>query len=569
MSERLKENKRTMVEDETTYQEAEPLRKKIWAGSVALLAGFAGLYFGSMALFRLGVPMSPWHGIFFAASALAAGLSMKPGRGGWAIWLGCLVVTAVAAALASPFHDFSWDGMGARQGMVEALVGGGTPRFSPTPHVLSAWIVSLTGQINAGKAVNLLAAVAAFGTVLRFLWAVGLRVEWAWVGAAVAALNPVFVYQLSSYYIDGFTGSLLACLVSAYGLVYMSPQKVKRWMFLGLVLSLVASAKVSGLGYGMILGVGFFIALSAKKGWTMPKILGIGAALAGLALIALLSHLLERGETYNLSRLMSVTDLKTPDFGVGGASCAPVEAARMSKIEVFVRSHFAPTRTMSLHWDWKFPFWFNRPELSLFEDLNSDPRSGGFGPLYGGVFALAVGAAGARMLAPGIRLTRVVWVPATFLFASCLLSQAWWARWIPQGWLVPLALAAPVLARQLLDLSGIMARLALGLALLNSLLILAFYTSGCWQNESILRSQLRFLKSVASPIQMYVPTFPSNQTWLKDAGIQYKLLGQEPPRPRMILQRTNSKIAMDKFWPTEGISSQDLQEWRRRKLIEE
>jgi hypothetical protein len=114
-----------------------------------------------------------------------------------------------------------------------------------------------------------------------------------------------------------------------------------------------------------------------------------------------------------------------------------------------------------------------------------------------------------------------------------------------------------------------MARLALGLALLNSLLILAFYTSGCWQNESILRSQLRFLKSVASPIQMYVPTFPSNQTWLKDAGIQYKLLGQEPPRPRMILQRTNSKIAMDKFWPTEGISSQDLQEWRRRKLIEE
>jgi hypothetical protein len=83
MSERLKENKKPMVEDETTYQGAEPLRKKIWVGSVALLAGFVGLYFGSMALFRLGVPMSPWHGIFFAASALAASLSMKPGRGGW------------------------------------------------------------------------------------------------------------------------------------------------------------------------------------------------------------------------------------------------------------------------------------------------------------------------------------------------------------------------------------------------------------------------------------------------------------------------------------------------------
>jgi len=566
MSERLKENKKLMVEDETTYQGAEPLRKKIWVGSVALLAGFAGLYFGSMALFRLGVPMSPWHGIFFAASALAASLSMKPGRGGWAIWLGCLVVTAAAAALASPFHDFSWDGMGARQGMVEALVGGGTPRFSPAPHVLSAWIVSLTGQINAGKAVNLLAAVAAFGTVFRFLWAVGLRVEWAWVGAAVAALNPVFVYQLSSYYIDGFTGSLLACLVSAYGLVYLSPQKVKRWMFLGLVLSLVASAKVSGLGYSMILGVGFFGALLAKKGWTMPKILGIGAAFVGLALIALFSHLLERGETYNLSRLISVTDLKTPHFGVGGFSCAPVEAAGMSKIEVFVRSHFAPTRTMSLYWDWKFPFWFNRPELSLFEDLNSDPRSGGFGPLYGGVFIFAFLAfliALFRMTIPW-----VAWVPALGILVSCLLSQTWWARWVPQGWLVPMAFAVPVLTLRPMGLAGGLARASIAVGLLNSILIFAFYMSGCFQNQAVLTRQLAFLKNMPQPLNVYIPSFQSNETWLKEAGLRFKKIDQEPPMPRLKLQRTNSKVQLPSNWTNIPVSNQTLQEWQRRELIE-
>jgi hypothetical protein len=561
-------NQKTKTEVRIKNPAAEVWIDWIWTGSVALLTGFAGLYFGSMTLFRWGVPMSPWHGLLFAAPALGVCLESKPGRTGWAIWLGCMLLTLVAAALTVSFHDFSWDGMAARQGMVEAIALGNTPRALPAPHALSAWIACLTGQINSGKAFNLLAGLAAFGAVLRFLRALHLTREWAWVVAATAALNPVFVYQLSSYYIDGFTGSLLCCLVCAYGLVYLAPENVRRWFFLVLVLCLVATSKISGLLYIFIFGLGFLFLLLHKGELQLTRALWISLGAAALFGLATVAHTPERGNIYRLDLLYSLSSLKTPGVGAGGASAAPAEAAQMNKLEVFLRSHMAPTRTMATSWDWKFPFWFNRPELALFEDLEADPRSGGFGPLYGGMLLLAAAAAVAAICQRS-GLPWTAWIPALTILASCLLSQAWWARWVPQGWLVPIALAVPVLTLRPAGLAGILARLSVSVGLLNSILILAFYTSGCFQYQGILNGQMRFLRGLPAPIGVHVPTFASNQTWLRDSEIDFTLLSTPPSRPSLILQGTDTRVALPLDWKNHLKDPSVLPEWNKRKLLED
>jgi len=552
-------------------KKTDAIADAVWMGCVAMLVGFAALYFPTMALFRLGIPLTLWHSFLFLGASMAAALIMAKGKvpwwGGWAIWGGVLIAVGVTVLLASPFHDFSCDGMLVRQGYVEDLLQKNCPPAVPHPHLLSGWLGLIGGGVDAGKSIHTLLILCAFGFCVRTGREIGLSGIWLWVTSLTISLNPVSVYQLSSFYIDGNAGSLLTCLCAMLILNYFNFKQLWAWMLSATVFCILAASKVSGFAYGSI----FILALCGsvffnKRGLTL---LQKSAFLVGFLIILCFgcaSHLLERSEGYSWTSLATKTKLATPSYGVGLYSHAPDSMARMSKAEAFLRSHFAPTATMTEEWHWKFPFWLNRRELALFEDLNSDPRSGGFGPLYGGVFILAFLAfllALFRMTIPW-----VAWVPALGILVSCLLSQAWWARWVPQGWLVPMAFAVPVLTLRPMGLAGGLAKASIAVALLNSTLIFAFYTSGCFQNQAVLTRQLAFLKNMPQPLNVYIPTFHSNEMWLKEAGLRFKRIDQEPSMPRLKLNRTNSKVQLPVDWTSAPVSDQILQEWRKRDLLE-
>ena len=558
-------------DEKLNSKKADAIADTVWIGCVAMLAGFAALYFSTMALFRLGIPLTFWHSFLFIGASMATALLMTKGEGswwrGWTIWGGVLICVGLAVVMASPFHDFSCDGMAVRQGYVENLLQKNCPHAVALPHLLSGWLGLIGGGIDAGKSIHALLILCAFGFCVRTGREIGLSGIWLWVTALTISLNPVSVYQLSSFYIDGIAGSLLTCLCAMLIFNYLNFKQLWAWMLSATVFCILAASKVSGFAYGSI----FFLALCGcvffnKRGLTR---LQRGVFLGGFLIILVLgsaSHLLERSEGYSWESLATKTKLTTPSYGVGLYSYAPDSMARMSKAEAFLRSHFAPTATMADEWHWKFPFWLNRRELALFEDLNSDPRSGGFGPLYGGIFILAFLA----FLLGLFRVTIpwVAWVPALGILASCLLSQAWWARWVPQGWLVPMAFAVPVLTLRPMGLAGGLARASIAVGLLNSILIFAFYMSGCFQNQAVLTRQLAFLKKMPQPLNVYIPTFHSNEMWLKEAGLRFKKIEQEPPMPRLKLQRTNSKVQLPADWTNAPVSGQILQEWRKRDLIE-
>jgi hypothetical protein len=104
--------------------------------------------------------------------------------------------------------------------------------------------------------------------------------------------------------------------------------------------------------------------------------------------------------------------------------------------------------------------------------------------------------------------------------------------------------------------------------MLNSILIFAFYTSGCLQNQAVLTRQLAFLKNMPQPLNVYIPSFPSNETWLKEAGLRFTKIEQEPLMPRLKLNRTNSKVQLPVDWTNAPVSDQIFQEWRKRDLLE-
>ena len=271
-----------------------------WPLGVSLMSGCLGLYVLTLGLFALGVSITPWHGFAFLIPAFLGGLlsvgkSARFKKAGILLAI-ILVVCGVLAGLASRFDDLSVDGMGARIESVLSLSAGWNPVKDPSfqegvklgeknpylqgsfvvqsgyqysfGNLLAAYLAHVTGNLNAGKAITPILAVASFGIAFGALTVLALPTGWSLALALMAALNPVVISQSSTYYIDGHTGSLFtAMLFSALRLLVTGLSADGLTVLVVSFLGLSAS-KTSGLFYGVIIDVvflGFYVAIHRKN----------------------------------------------------------------------------------------------------------------------------------------------------------------------------------------------------------------------------------------------------------------------------------------------------------------
>ncbi|NCY22988.1 hypothetical protein EBX31_13690 [bacterium] len=243
----------------------------------------------------------------------------------------------------------------------------------------------------------------------------------------------------------------------------------------------------------------------------------------------------------------------------------------MSKLSAFVTSHFAPCDSIPDRIKTKFPFYFNRRELALFEDLSPDARAGGFGPLYGGCLLLALGSLAVLFVSKQKPLPAALF-PIVPVLISTGLSQTWWARWVSQAWLIPVCLLLPVLTclrNQPPGFRWVPAFLCLFTGLLNSFLILAFYTSGCLKSQRVLDSQLAFLKSLPQPLSVHMSRFPSNRLWFQREGIDFRTVENPPSAPRLRMFRTDTTVALPEGWKNTPAAVGLVASWKKMRLLQE
>jgi len=268
--------------------------------------------------------------------------------------------------------------------------------------------------------------------------------------------------------------------------------------------------------------------------------------------------------------LISATNPATSGYGVGKNSLGLDAMLKLDRLQIFIMSYFAPTEIVADRVKTKFPFSLNRRELSVFEDLTPDARAGGFGPLYGGCLLLAFGSLGLVLL--GRPPPFISFFPILPVILSVGLTQTWWARWAPQGWLIPSALLVPVLCSLATGPAGarwVLPGLVLFSGLLNSILILIFYSMGCLKAQRVLSSQLAFLKTLPQPLQVYMPRFKSNRTWLIREKVGYALVDNPPPKPFLRLMKTETLIPLPAKWDENLGNGPTSAEWTKRRLIEE
>jgi hypothetical protein len=479
------------------------------------------------------------------------------------------------------FTDFSWDGMTSRGITVRNLMKG-DPGLNGYPfgHVLAGFLAHITGNWQAGKGINLTLIWICFCFVFPTLQLLNFSGWRLWFLSMVTALNPVAVYQISCFQIDGHVASLITCLLfSMLRILASGPIRLDGVLALVAAFAASASSKTSGVFYAIIID-GIFLLFLAGTSRSWKKVIFLfGIALAVSWPLGVYIRLIGQYAPIDLKYLESSTKIENSGYGVGGGASQIVALKKMDRIQQFIVSSFSSTEIIPTSIHPKPPFWMQRKELRVFEELTPDPRAGGFGPLYS--TALLLAGVGCLMLI--FRGGPAYW-PGWFLFlgtiASSFGSQVWWARWTPQNWLIVIALLMTILAVPVEGklFKGVRALAAIA-AGLNVFLITFYYFVGMIKQEKILNRQIELASSLKNPVPIYIPvikeghsagaSFLASEWWFVDRGTPVTKLEKEPIRPRMRIHKTATYIPLPSDWRLSLKSPKDEELFRKRGLIED
>jgi hypothetical protein len=494
--------------------------------AVATLGFAAGVTIGPATLpvgVGLGVVLTAWaaRARVLPARAAVTAIAAALLAGTFAVWISACVL------------DVTADGQYYHQQAIVDLHGGWNPwREAPpqspadiwTQHypkadwILGASAYALTGQVESGKAFHLVFAAASFVLALA---AAGELFRPRWIAMLVAlllALNPVTTVQLFGGYVDGEVSSLLVCLVALAVLERVAPHPDQRLALL-FATALVADLKFTGGPYAVMLAGGLPVVLARERRWreawreVLPLASGLVVAVAFFGFNPYVTNFLEQGHP-----LYPVAGANAIEFMTGST---PADFQRMNRVAGLVVSLFSRSENLAepdqsrLKW----PFTYTEEELGSF--CIPDTRVGGFGPLAGAVAIVTVVlvlALAAR--APGLRRPWL-WAAAIAAGSAALNPYAWWARYIPQLWMVPIAVVLaswPERARLVVIL-----RLALvAVLVLNAGLVAKMSVEGARDGSANVLRQIESLKRCGRPIVVYFSSATSARTRFRERGLDYR-----------------------------------------------
>jgi hypothetical protein len=479
---------------------------------------------------------------------IAAAISVVGLRAFCPTWRDVGLLAAVAAfacvaagLVAFAFPDNSWDGLANHQEAVLRLAAGWNPLFEAAGgygtgqelyldhYPKASWIAATavllsTGHVEAGKLFNLtlmMAATAMVTSVLLRLTA--LRPSVAAGLGTITGLNPVFVYQSTTFYVDNILGSALTVLVAGLTLHVAT----RRWQALRVALlaaGLAINLKLTGPVYlAVLLAFAVPIVLwwhGRKAAWRMAAAAAVAGVVGGLLLgyAPYVRNLLTHGDPFYLaSPVLNLTAVVPANLS---------ESNRFTRFLVSNSSRSEPVRPPHST-RLKFPLSITRGEIRGL--YGADIESGGFGPLYGAMLLLA-GLGAVSLWAR--RSTRPA-AGIVLLIGGCVLvsvfvhRETWWARFVPQAWLLPVLVMIPSLCSPRRSFQWWLGSGLVGLATINLLIVGA---NVGWRQLKYARDTQRSLRemSAAQPVNVYLGSFRSLRQRLSEAHVDFQML-ETPP----------------------------------------
>ena len=313
--------------------------------------------------------------------------------------------------------------------------------FSKGSEIIGAAIYAVTGRIETGKAVNGILLLATFFLTLSLLYKINrISTLKKWLLAVVIAFNPIAITQWFSFCVDGNVACLILCLLLVCCLLFIESNRYYLLLFAAVII-LVISLKFTALIFAGIYGITFLVLLLISKKRIVFKqvlITGILSAVIGIICCGFnpyITNIIHKGDVfYGTDAVRTETQQIMPKL-----------FKNRNNIETFFLS-------VSAHQGWhgadsgsiskvpKIPFTLTKEDIFFAKDAQQELS--GFGPFFSGIlivsFILLVILLIKHRKTPvfGYLLTII----AVTVFSVLITPYSWWARYVPQFWLVPVTI---------------------------------------------------------------------------------------------------------------------------------
>lgn len=472
-----------------------------------------------------GGRLGPW--IFPVSLVLAlignTLLSADRRRGIAASAIGVLFMAA-AIAVCQAVYDTTFDSMGYHYDISVMLTDGWNP-INETPPNGSVWaahyaklleltgatVLAFTGNLQTAKCVNFSLAAAALAlmwSTVRMIWP-KITAKWRIMLVVIAALNPVVIRQMLSFYNDFCIWFETILLICAFLRLYRDETDIFAWLVLFFSIGLGINTKFTHFFYLGVECIVFAVWLLCFKRFALFRrclVVAVAGLAVGVAVIGFNPYVT------NTSGYLSPF---YPLIGGDGVDIMTANTPAMftggNRFEYFAKSLLSLSDT-----SWALL----RGDVTA-EGLKAsyvgDMRVNGFGVLM--FPCLVIGLILMIINWPSKRW----WIVYGLVFAmSLLFEQSWWARYIPFLWL---ALIIPVI----ISLLGQKSRTRLN-RILRTAVFLLVCANGAVSGALTLASRLAYThyinyvfttqKALGKPIET-VNLTPTMRQQFRERGIAF------------------------------------------------
>jgi hypothetical protein len=326
-----------------------------------------------------------------------------------------------------------------------------------------------------------------------------------------------------TFYVDGQLASVVAALVAMVALTVSTRGPVPL-LGLGSAFLMLPGVKFTGAAYAVAFAV---LAGGAIVAFARDRVRGAAVAVS----LGVVTGVLVTGWNPYVTNLVREGHPLHPVAGPSSydviSGQAPPEFLARTRLGKLAMSTFSAARNgVDVTPVPKWPFTWKGDESTLFQ--SPDVRFAGFGPLFSGGLVLAALAFVAALRRPRRHALVGGAVSAALLGTVLMNPEPWWARYVPQLWLVPLVLAfAAAAARRRIAL--VLASLALATLTVDSALIAVNVTHRIRKKSGDVEAQLQALARGSQPIVVQFG-FESNEQRLREAGVAFVESEQLPCR---------------------------------------
>jgi len=532
-----------------------------WVTSSSVAAFLCFLQLGAMASLLAGrAGFSFVAPIALTAALLSAYCLARreelPSRMRWYPAALTLVLLALSLLLSAFFYDFSWDGQWYHQLGVLQIARDWNPLSEPLrnfdhspsqlhsqlylrhyakgPWYAAAAIFAVTGRVELSKSINWLILMASFLGTLAACLSGGLRRSRALGIAAVVALNPVAISELTTFMVDGLmTSSLILAIVAT-----VSAMRQPRLAVIATAMAtsiVCINSKFTGLIYLCFLffAVGIWCLFEARQllaryAYATAATLVLSACLWGYN--PYITNTLYRHQPF-YPILGSEKDPSLAEQGNDGNEKYETPKNMVGRklpvrfvYSIFGRPGNQPYRegkNASLMWP------FTAHMHDLYSYTYQESRVAALGPYFSACFLLSLALAVWLLFELDFSSRWLLVLALATIVASLLISKdSWWPRYGPQLWLLPIV---PTVLAFGETASRLQVRLTWGL------IALLFFNAGIvatvrfnWETRAslILRHQLRDLRNSGQEYEFSTRFFDDSATErLTEAHVRFRDLG--------------------------------------------